>query len=106
MKVEEILMTVDAIRENALCDEIKLEKLNDVEGRVFCEIMKKKPSDYEKIISGTHELSVPIPYSKIYVLYLTAFIAFAQGDYDAYKFIMSEYETAFCDYAVHCIRIR
>lgn len=106
MKVEEILMTVDAIKENVLCDEIKFEKLNDVEGRVFCEIMKKDPCDYEKIVSVTQELSVPIPYSKMYVLYLTAFIAFAQGDYDTYKNIMSEYETAFCEYAAHCIRTR
>ena len=106
MKVERIIATLDAIKENKLTDETKLVWINEVEGRVECEIRKKKATEYRNIVGRNDELSVPEPYSRIYILYLAAMIAFTRGEYDLYGRTLIEYETAFSEYAKYVIRNR
>lgn len=106
MKVERVIATIDAIKENQINEDTKLVWLNEVEGRVACEIHKKTTSELRELVSVTDELSVPEPYSRIYTLYLIAMIAFTQGDYDLYSRTVIEYEAVFSEYARYVIRSR
>ncbi len=99
MKINEIISIADALKTNELSEEVKLGRLNDVEGRVFCEIRKMSPSDFQGAVSLTDELSVPAPYSKMYVLYLLAMIAFSRSEYELYEKMLIDYENAFSEYA-------
>lgn len=106
MKVERLIATVDAIKENDVNDDTKLIWINEVEGRVACEIHKKNALEYRNIISINDELSIHEPYSRIYMLYLIAMIAFTKGEYDLYSRTTVEYEAAFSEYAKYVIRNR
>ncbi len=106
MRVNEVIAIVDAMKANELSEEVKIAKLNDVEGRVFCEIGKGTPKDFCAVISSSDELSVPAPYSKMYVLYLLALIAFQGKEYEMYEKMLLEYEQSFLDYAKYCVRNR
>lgn len=106
MKVERLIATLDAIKENTVNDDTKLVWINEVEGRIACEIHKKTTAEIRSLVSGSDELSVPEPYSRIYILYLVAMIAFTQGEYDLYSRTVIEYETAFSEYAKYVIRSR
>ena len=106
MKVERLIATLDAIKANDQNDDTKLVWLNEVEGRVACEIQKKKAGEFTPLVSGNDDLTVTEPYSRIYVLYLVAMIAFAEGNYDLYNKTMYEYESAFSEYARYVIRNR
>ena len=106
MKAGELLAIVDAIRVNTETDNVKYAWINEVEGRVLCEIRKEDPSRLTPVISEDDELTVPIPYSKLYTLYILAMIALSGGDYNGYTRAISEFEEAFSEYARFCIRSR
>ena len=106
MTVEKIIMTVDEMKENGISEETKIVWLNEVESRVECEIRGKSPEDFVPINSGEELLSVPAPYSRIYLIYLCAMIAFVKGEFDFYNKGILEYEAAFCEYAKYYIRTR
>lgn len=106
MKIKKLISTLDAIKENEFNDDTKLYWINEVEGRIACEIYKKNAAEFVGLVSEEDELSVSEPYSRIYILYLIAMIAFAKGEYDLYSKTVIEYETAFSEYARYVIRNR
>ena len=106
MKVDTILDLVDGIKANAIDEGVKLAWINEAEGRVECEIHKKKSKNIVLLTSGNDDLSVSGPYARIYVLYLIAMIAFAKGEYELYERTFVEYENAFSEYAKYYIRNR
>ena len=106
MKVERIILTLDEMKENSVSEEVKIVWLNEVEGRVECEIRGKKPEEFVPLTSGEDTLSLPEPYSRAYLLYLCAMIAFAKGEYELYSKGIIDYETAFSEYARYYIRSR
>lgn len=106
MTAGEILEIVDAIKENTMPDSVKLRFINEIEGRVLCEIHKKMPNEICDIVSENDELSVPSPYANIYSLYLISMIDFATGNFDGYVRSCAECESAFSEYARFCIRNR
>ena len=106
MTVSEILKVVDTLKANTLDDEIKLGWINEVEGRLFYEINKSSHQDYAPIRSLSDTLSVSEPYSRMYVLYLVAMIAFSLGQYDTFSMSMGEFEKAVEEYAKYVIRNR
>lgn len=106
MKVYELITMVDSIKGNKIPEDTKLRQINEVEARVFCEIEKNNPKDYREKVSLTDELSVPMPYSRMYLLYLCAMIAFSSGEFETYKELVFEYENVFCEYAKFFIRKR
>ena len=106
MKVGQIISIIDELKENEINDEIKLFWINEVEGRISGEILKRKSGEFKSLVSFSDELSVPEPYSRLYVLYLDAMIAFSKGDYDAYYTVTAEFEKAFSEYARFVIRNR
>jgi hypothetical protein len=106
MTVENMLATVDAMKPNELCEEVKIRWLCDVEGRVLCEIHKQPPESVKLPESEKATLTVPDAYSRLYSLYLAAMIAFTAGNYEEYTALSTEAEAAFMLYAKHYIRNR
>lgn len=106
MRVDEILSIVDSLKKNEISEELKLYWLNEVEARVHCEINRLPTEDFEKISTTLQELTIPMPYSKIYLTYLLAMISFSSKEYDLYTDIYMKYEREFSDYAKFCLRER
>lgn len=106
MTAGELLKNLDSVKTNELCDDLKFRWINDVEGRVLCEIHKISPDRVKEIVSETDELTVPEPYSNLYILYLAAMIEFAGGNYSAYTELSAEFEKALLIYAKWFIRNR
>ncbi len=106
MTVRELIDLADAIKENEIGEDVKLRWINDIEGRVFCEIYKRPHESFCPRVSDSEGLSVPEPYSSLYLPYLIAMIAFTKGEYESYKSAMLEYEAAFLLYAKYYIRSR
>ncbi len=106
MKVRELLESFDAVRGNQLCDSVKLAWINDIEGKIQCELMKKRTDEFVLVKSDEDALSIPDAYSSIYILYLTAKLEFVQRNYDAYSSAMKEFEKEFHTYAKMCMRTR
>ncbi len=102
MTIDEMLTIVDAVKQNDLSEDLKIHWLNDVEGRVRCEIFKESPKDVERLLTSEGELSVPMPYAKMFL----AMISFTSGDYDLYSDLMIKYELDFSEYAKFCLRTR
>ena len=106
MRVDEILSIADSLMVNQISEELKLHWINEVEGRVHCEIMKAAPADFVSVNAMDHELSVPMPYAKMYLSYILAMIAFADKEYDLYTDVMMKFERDFCEYAKFYLRTR
>ena len=106
MTVQDIILIADSMKPNKINEEVKLHWLDDVEGRIHCEILKASPDDYIRITTLRRQLSIPTPYAGIYISYILAMIAFAEKEYDLYTDISMRYEKEFSEYAKFCIRTR
>ena len=106
MTVEKAIAITDEIKENTQHEETKLAWINEVEGRIFCELLKNDPSDFKPHISIEEELFLPEVYARIYILYLVSMVSFKNSDYEAYSRAMIEYENSFSEYARYLIRNR
>ncbi len=104
MTVRELIDMADAVKANELQEQIKLRWINDIEGRVFCEIYKGSPDAFSPRVSDSETLFVPEPYSSVYLPYLIAMIAFAKGEFEAYHNAMIEYEASWLTYAKYYLR--
>lgn len=106
MRVDEIISIVDALKSNEISEDVKVFWINEVEGRVHCEIKKRPIEEFESLSAMDDELTIPLPYTKIYLSYLLAMIAFASKEYDLYSDITLRYEQELSDYAKLCLRDR
>ena len=106
MKISEIVSIADSLTPNEISEEVKLHWINDVEGRIHCEILKFSPKSYMKLTGMKQELMVPMPYARIYVGYILAMAAFTKKEYDLYSDLMMRYERDFSEYAKYCLRSR
>ena len=106
MNIQGILSIADSLKSNQINEELKIHWLNDVEGRVQCEILKSYPKSFSGFTTMKQELSVPAPYTRMYISYLLAMIAFAEKEYDLYTDLMMRYENEFSEYAKFCLRTR
>ena len=104
MIVRELLETVDAIKENQIPDSLKFRWINDVEGRVHCEIKRQSPESFKAIVSEDEALTVPEPYASLYTLFLVSMIEFAQGNYSDFARLTVEFEKNLEIYAKWYIR--
>lgn len=104
MTVRELLEVLDATKKNEMPDELKLRWINDVEGRVQCEIWKKSPELFKRVLSDEDILSVPDPYCSMYLLFLVSMIEFAEGNYGDYARLSIEFEKNLELYAKWYIR--
>ena len=99
-----MLEVLDATRKNDYSDTLKLRWINDVEGRVQCEIHKKSPADVRFVVSDEDTLTLPEPYCLVYLLFLTSMIEFADGHYSDYAKLTLEFEKNLEIYAKWYIR--
>lgn len=106
MKVEKILALVDEMKSNSLSDTLKIGWIADVEGRILSEIHKMPIEETELPKRSEDHLIIPDAYARVYLLYVMAMIAFAEGDYLAFSKINAEFETSLATYARWFIRNR
>lgn len=106
MTVEKLLETVDSVKENSFCDDVKLGWIGDVEGRVLSELHGIKPEDIKLPKGGEDTLTVPDAYARLYLLYLVAMMELCGGNYSAYSQANREFESAYAMYARYVIRNR
>lgn len=106
MTIREVLARVDTIRQNAYTDGEKIAMLNTIEGRIYREILEKTADFTGEFIpfqegEEERELTVPVPYTDIYVFYLAAMMDFYNGDSGRYNDTMVLFNQAWEDYAAH-----
>lgn len=106
MRVDEILSIADSLKKNEIGEELKLFWLNEIEARVHCEINKLPLEEFKKISTTLQELSIPMPYARVYLTYLLAMMSFVSKEYDLYTDICIKYESEFSEYAKFCLRER
>jgi hypothetical protein len=106
VKVEQILALADEMKSNSLSDSVKIGWIADVEGRILTEIHKKMPEHTSLPKRSDDQLTLPEVYARVYLLYITAMIAFVEGDYSAFSRINAEFESALAAYARWFIRNR
>ena len=104
MIVRELLEIIDATKQNEVPDNLKLQWINDVEGRVQCEIHKVKPEMVRVVASDEDELTLPQPYCSAYTLFIVSMIEFAEGNYSDYARLSLEFEKNLEIYAKWYIR--
>ena len=104
MTVRELLDIVDFTKKNEVSDELKIRWINDVEGRVQCEIHRISPDKVARVVSENDVLSVPDPYASLYMLFVVSMIEFSEGDYTNYARLTAEFEKSLVMYAKFVIR--
>ena len=94
------------MKNNSFSDDVKISWISDVEGRILTEIHKKMPDEIDLPKRSEDALILPEAYSKIYLFYVIAMIAFAEGDHAAFERINAEFETELGIYAKWFMRNR
>lgn len=111
MKLKECIDRVDMVKPNAFSFDDKTAWLNEVEGMVQTEIRHIQP-DAEAFIVYSYadhmfeKLLVEPPHDKIYPMYLTAMIDFANGEYSSYQNGMAMFNAMWDEYAKWYMRNR
>ena len=97
MTVNDVLSEIDALKPNLFSPETKTRWISECEAEIAIRkgdkaARLKYPED------GGHELSVPHPYDRIYILYLDAAIDYRTRDYSAYQNSQAVYQDVLNDY--------
>lgn len=105
---EQIIQFVDDAKPNSFSVDTKLIWLNELEARIFCEILGRKDPhrDISQEEINTKQLVADPPHTAVYWSWLYAMIDFAQEDYDKYQNDMQLFNSFWNAYAKHCIRKR
>lgn len=106
MTVGQLLSLIDSAIENTYPDEVKIQWMRDVDGRVLSDIHNIPPDKIKLPQGETDTLALPDSYSKAYMLYIRAMIDFFNGVYTGYTNRYREYESTLSMYAKYCIRNR
>lgn len=111
MKLKDCINLVDESKPNAFSNDAKTGWLNEVEGMVQTEIRHVQPDSedfvaYHYLEDMTKPLLVEPPHDKLYPLYLTAMIDFANGEYAKYQNSMVMFNAAWDEYAKWYMRNR
>ena len=99
--LQSVLEMIDSIKPNAFSDEAKTAWVNEVEGLVQTEVFLLAVEDVVQYRwpenSGAILLAKP-PHDKIYWVYLSAMVDFANGEYDKYANTMQMFNQFFGEY--------
>lgn len=101
MILKPLIDMVDIIKPNAFPYGVKTEWLNEVEGMVQTDIMLLAIDDITRYTypdDAATELLVRPPHDKLYAVYLTAMIDFANGEYDKYSNTMQLFNSYWGEY--------
>ena len=95
MTINELITEVDDLKGNQFGDAQKIKWINEVEGRILEEILKKRELDegmelpefveYDENTNMDTELLVPAPYTDLYKYYLFSMIDLNNEEYDRYQ---------------------
>jgi len=100
-KLCDVINRVDSIKPNAFSEQNKTDWLNEVEGAVQIEVQLLDIEDVVQYTYATDKnktLIVPAPFDKLYWVYLSAMIDFANGEYDKYSNTMAVYNGYWGEY--------
>ena len=106
MKVREMLEMIDSTKKNEVEDGVKIRWINDVESKVFCDVLKKRPEDFCGVEGEECLLSLPDAYARVYLLYVWAMIELAEGHGSDYSALKQCFESELSAYARSVIRNR
>ena len=106
MTVEQHLTVVDATIQNKFSDDVKINWIREVDGRVLSELHRVPTDEIKLPESSDDKLALPDSYSRIYLLYIAAMNQFFSGKYTGYSHGLREYESALSMYAKSLIRNR
>lgn len=105
MTVAELMQTVDRLHPNQFDNADKLRWLNEIEATIWNELVlthEGVEDDAEMPVyesaSDTDELLAPIPYSRLYPLWMDAQIAYHNRESIKYADAMTAFNNAYTDY--------
>ena len=93
MSVAEAIALALAVRATSLDEGVLTQLLMELEGRIELELHEKES------FAGSIQLSVPLPWSRVYWTYLVAMIDLAAGDMTLYERSHALFRSAFDAYA-------
>lgn len=97
MTNREIIDAVDDVKPNAFSEKTKVRWLDSLEGRVMTEVMLMDPCEVRPFAYPEcmeHEPLLEPPYDDLYVMWLTAQIDLANGEYEKYQNSMTVFNAA------------
>lgn len=102
MTIGKVIRLADALKPNAIDNELKYQYITEVEGLVQTEVMLLSSEDiitYDPERDGENtELLVKPPHDKLYIAYLAAMIDFANGEYDRYANTVEQFNAYYREY--------
>ena len=102
MTIGKVIRLADALKPNAIENELKYQYITEVEGLVQTEVMLLSSEDiitYDPERDGENtELLVKPPHDKLYIAYLAAMIDFANGEYDRYANTIEQFNAYYREY--------
>ena len=102
MTIGKVIRLADALKPNAIDNELKYQYITEVEGLVQTEVMLLSSEDiitYDPERDGENtELLVKPPHDKLYIAYLAAMIDFANGEYDRYANTIEQFNAYYREY--------
>lgn len=102
MKLQAVLDFVDKIKPgNPYDSATKIQWLNELEGDIQSRILNTAPQEIIQYTAedADEELLVPVPYDKVYWMWVSAMIDFANGEYDKYQNTLQMVNDAYDKYA-------
>lgn len=102
MTIGKVIRLADALKPNAIDNELKYQYITEVEGLVQTEVMLLSSEDiitYDPERDGENtKLLVKPPHDKLYIAYLAAMIDFANGEYDRYANTIEQFNAYYREY--------
>ena len=112
MTLEEVIGICNELRPgNAYSDELKTRWLNELQGMINVQIHLEPLGVMEGISYKWPDdrgsgLTIPLPYDRMYWLYLLAMVDFTNGDYEKYKNTYDMFNEVLRDYRLWYITMQ
>ncbi len=94
MTILECIHKVDAIEPNDYTNEQKARWVWECEGKLWNQVFLMQAGEFQPEEGTDATLSLPVPYDRVYPLYLQAMIHYANGEYDRYANSMAVFNGA------------
>ncbi len=94
MTINQCSQRVDAIEPNDYTNEQKARWVCECEGKLWNQVFLMQAGEFRPEEGTDATLSLPVPYDRVYPLYLQAMIHYANGEYDRYANSMAVFNGA------------
>ena len=106
MTINEAITLADSLKPNMMADTVKIRFLNEVEGKIYHEILMKHVHDedmecptYDETTDGSTELLVGAPYDMLYPYWIMCQIDHLNQEDDKYNNDRALFENAWGNFA-------